>query len=103
MITVLPTWLASRHHWSRRLRSLRKRRNQHLDRYMEAIQNDQRGIYAQFRLAGRDLRFVADFLLTAFTSAGGLSMPSAINHVLALVHGAGPVNLTGVNRMLTEE
>lgn len=101
-VGVLPTWLASGFRWALGLRSLRERRNQWLDRYMEAMQNDQRGVYTPFELAGRDLRFVADFYLTAFTTAGGLSVPATINHVLSLTHGAAPVNLTGADRVLTE-
>merc|ERR1740117_2003771 len=67
------------------------------------MRNDVRGIYAQFELGeGRNLRFAADFFLTAFTAAGGISLPSVINHVLALVHGAAPVNLEGSDRVLTE-
>lgn len=101
-VGILPTWLASTFRWNLGLSSLRERREQWLDRYVEAIQNDQRGVYAQFELEGRDLRFVADFYLTAFSTAGGLSVPATLNHVLALVHGAAPVNLTGADRVLTE-
>lgn len=101
-VSALPTWMASAGRWALGLSGVRERRDQWLDRYMEAIQSDQRGIYAQFELAGRELRFVADFFLTAFTTAGGLSTPATINHALALVHGAAPVNLMGTDRELTE-
>lgn len=109
-VSVLPTWLAGSLGWALNIQSVKDRRRLWINRYVQAIQNDvrvdpvtQRGLYAQFELEGRNLRYTADFFLTAFTAAGGISMPSTINHVLALVHGAGPVNLEGSDRILTDD
>lgn len=101
-VAVLPTWLASSMGWALNMQSVKDRRLLWINRYVHAIENDQRGLYAQFELEGRNLRYVADFFLTAFTAAGGISLPSTINHVLALVQGAAPVNLEGSDRILTE-
>jgi len=100
VVSVLPTWLASSMGWAMNLESVKQRRMLWINRYVNAIQNDQRGIYAQFQLEGRNLRYAADFFLTAFTAAGGISLPSTINHCLALVQGAGPVYLQGSDRIL---
>ena len=50
------------------------------------MDRDTRGIIPP--LEGRDKRFVADLLLTALTSAGGLSVPSVMGIAFGVLHGA---------------
>merc|ERR1719446_1694406 len=50
------------------------------------MDRDTRGIIPPTE--GRDKRFLADLLLTALTSAGGLSVPTSMGINFAVLHGA---------------
>jgi len=54
---------------------------------MEAMDRDTRGIYPRVT-DQHDKRFTADLLLTALTSAGGLSVPSVMGIAMGVLHGA---------------
>jgi len=86
MVATLPRWLVSGLRWVFSLRSARTTRDEILDTYMEAMDRDTRGIIPATE--GRDKRFLADLLLTALTSAGGLSVPSVMGITFGVLHGA---------------
>merc|ERR1719198_1383189 len=71
-ISTLPRWIASAARWVLHLGWARNTRDELLDKYQEAMDRDTRGIIPP--MEGRDKRFFADLLLTAATSAGGLSV-----------------------------
>jgi len=86
LASTLPRWVVSGLRWAFHLREARTTRDEILDSYMEAMDRDTRGIIPP--LEGRDKRFLADLLLTALTSAGGLSVPSVMGITFAVLHGA---------------
>jgi hypothetical protein len=85
-MSTLPRWLVSGLRWVFGLRQGRNTRDALLESYQAAFDRDTRGIIPQ--LEGRDKRFMADLLLTALTSAGGLSVPSVMGIAFAVLHGA---------------
>jgi len=86
IIATVPRWLASGLRLVFGLSSARTTRDELLDKYMEAMDRDTRGIIPP--LEGHNKRFVADLLLTALTSAGGLSTPTVMGVSMAVLHGA---------------
>lgn len=84
-MSTLPRWLVSSLRWVFGLRSARNTRDEILEKYQEAFDRDTRGLIPP--LEGRDKRFMADMLLTALTSAGGLSVPSVMIIALAVLNG----------------
>lgn len=85
VMSTLPRWLVSATRWVFGVHTNRERRDMWIAKYEEAMDRDTRGIIPQ--LEGRDKRFLADLLLTAFTSAGGISVPSVIAICLGVLHG----------------
>jgi len=85
--STLPRWLTSTLRWVFHLQAARTTRDELLEKYMEAMNADTRGLYTVPRDA-RDRRFLADLLLTALTSAGGLSVPSVMGITFGILHGA---------------
>lgn len=67
---------------------------------MKLLDVDRRGIIPD-SLQGRDRRFLADMLLTAMTSAGGLSVPTILNICLAVIYGGNGSPLPESERKLT--
>lgn len=97
-VSILPRWLAFDSITG--LSDIQYKRDLLLEKYMHAIKVDTRGLYPKLR--GHDLRFAADFALTAMTSAGGVSVPLVIRHALAVVFGdQSPLSLG--ERKLTSE
>jgi len=86
-ISTLPRWLVSGFRWAVGLNAAREKRDEWLARYVSAIDADTRGIIPQLD-DPRDKRFLADFILTAITSAGGLSTPTVMSVALGALHGA---------------
>lgn len=85
-IATVPRWLSSGLRWVFGLGSARSTRNELLEKYQEAMDRDTRGIIPE--IEGHDKRFLADLLLTALTSAGGLSVPSVMGITFGVLHGA---------------
>jgi len=86
-VSTLPRWLVSGLRWVFSLNAARETRDTLLDKYMEAMDNDNRGLYPKIE-DQRDKRFTADLILTALTSAGGLSVPSVMGIAFGILHGA---------------
>jgi len=86
MMSTLPRWLVSTLRWAFGVSQARTTRDELLEKYQAAFDSDTRGIIPP--LEGRDKRFMADLILTALTSAGGLSVPSAMGIAFAVAHGA---------------
>lgn len=94
IISTLPRWVVSGFRWAFGLNTARQQRDVWLDKYQEQMDRDTRGIIPA--LEGRDRRFLADLILTAATSAGGISVPSIIGITMGILHGgenydSGPV------------
>jgi len=85
-MSTLPRWLVSGLRWVFGLNQGRDTRDMLLEKYQEAFDRDTRGIIPA--LEGHDKRFMADLLLTALTSAGGLSVPSVMGIAFGILHGA---------------
>jgi hypothetical protein len=85
-MSTLPRWLVSGLRWVFGLHQGRETRDMLLEKYQEAFDRDTRGLIPA--LEGRDKRFMADLLLTALTSAGGLSVPSVMGNAFGILHGA---------------
>jgi len=100
MISLLPRWLVSSLRWAFSLSTARENRDLWLEKYEHAIKNDKRGIIPP--VEGRDRRFLADLLLTSMTSAGGLSVPSLMGIVLAVVYGGENSPLPSSQRKITK-
>lgn len=84
---TLPRWLVSGLRWVFQLQTARTKRDELLETYIQHIDADTRGLYPTPQDA-RDKRFLADLLLTALTSAGGLSVPTAMGITFGVLHGA---------------
>jgi len=85
-MSTLPRWLVSSLRWVFGVHGARNTRDELIESYEQAFDRDTRGLIPT--LQGRDKRFLADLLLTALTSAGGLSVPSAMGISFAVLHGA---------------
>jgi hypothetical protein len=81
---IIPRWMAADSITG--IPAAKKQRNLMLDKFMDWIKKDTRGVYPA-DIQGRDLRFLADFALTVMTSAGGTSVPFVIRHALAVIYG----------------
>jgi len=86
-ISTLPRWASSGLRWVFGLSGARASRDSLLEKYMEAMDMDTRGLYPRVT-DQHDKRFTADLLLTALTSAGGLSVPSVMGIAMGILHGA---------------
>lgn len=80
----------------------RKMRNFWLEQYQSALKSDSRKIFSISGMDRRELRYLADMLLTSMTSAGGLSVPSVIQLALAVKY-AGDNSPWKGDRRLTEQ
>jgi len=86
-VSTLPRWLVSGLRWVFSLNAARETRETLLDKYMEAMDNDTRDLYPKIE-DPREKRFTADLILTALTSAGGLSTPTVMGIAFGILHGA---------------
>jgi len=86
-VSTLPRWLVSGLRWVFSLNAARETRETLLDKYMEAMDNDTRDLYPKIE-DQREKRFTADLILTALTSAGGLSTPTVMGIAFGILHGA---------------
>lgn len=87
VIATLPTWLSSGLRWAFGLNKARHDREALLTKYMAAMDDDTRDLYPRIE-DPRDKRFAADLILTALTSAGGLSVPTVMGIAIGILHGA---------------
>lgn len=87
IVSTLPKWLVSVARWALGLRQAREARETLLEKMMEKMDQDPRGLYVVPENP-RSKRFTADLLLTALTSAGGLSVPTLMGMAMGVLHGA---------------
>lgn len=87
VIATVPRWLSSGLRWVFGLNQARMNRDALLTKYIAAMDDDTRGLYPRIE-DPRDKRFAADLILTALTSAGGLSVPSVMGISMGILHGA---------------
>eukprot|EP00931_Biecheleriopsis_adriatica_P003920 TRINITY_DN105668_c0_g1_i1.p1 TRINITY_DN105668_c0_g1~~TRINITY_DN105668_c0_g1_i1.p1 ORF type:complete len:1206 (-),score=193.07 TRINITY_DN105668_c0_g1_i1:8-3625(-) len=104
MAALLPRWLCIALSWVGvvNLEELRDQRDTWLQMYITAMGKDKRGIIVVEGLEARDLRFLADLLLTAMTSAGGISVPTVIHLCLGVIYGGDNSPLRASERYLKE-
>jgi len=102
MVAMLPRWLVTALKWKGTLSTAQENRDLWLEKYEAAMEKDTRKIIPEMT-DPRDRRFLADLLLTACTSAGGISVPSIMGLALAVVYGGDKSPLPEDQRQLTKK